>query len=259
MTISEPVSTGGGLGAEDVALRQAIRAAEDELGPEHPTTRQLVARRVNVLIRLGRDAEAASLGAARPRETGRPVLRCVIRRVNEMGDLEATYQELRTAGQAGALSGRQLETLADAAFGTGRIEESFDIREQAYAAYDEHGDELGAGRCATWLAEGYFVTGVPPSAVAGCVGPRLRSPVARMSASSASSSSCRPTARGRWASWRHPMGRPPPRWTSESAYGMPTSRRWRFNSSARTCSSAAKPAPPSPTTTTRCCSPSKAG
>ena len=52
------------LPAEDVALRWAIGAAERELGPEHPTTRQLVARRVSVLIRLGRDAEAASLAAS---------------------------------------------------------------------------------------------------------------------------------------------------------------------------------------------------
>jgi hypothetical protein len=57
------VSLGDGLPAEEVALRWAIDAAERELGPEHPTTRQLVARRVSVLIRLGRDAEAASLGA----------------------------------------------------------------------------------------------------------------------------------------------------------------------------------------------------
>ena len=51
------------LDAEDVALRWAIGAAERELGPSHPTTQQLVARRVTVLIRLGRDAEAAALGA----------------------------------------------------------------------------------------------------------------------------------------------------------------------------------------------------
>ena len=57
---AEPVS----LPAEDVALRWAIGAAERELGPEHPTTRQLVARRVTILIRLGRDAEAAALAVA---------------------------------------------------------------------------------------------------------------------------------------------------------------------------------------------------
>lgn len=51
------------LDAEDTALRWAIGAAERELGPSHPTTRQLVARRVSVLIRLGRDAEAAALAA----------------------------------------------------------------------------------------------------------------------------------------------------------------------------------------------------
>jgi hypothetical protein len=58
------VSLGDGLSAEEVALRWAIGAAERELGAGHPTTRQLVARRVSVLIRLGRDAEAAALGAA---------------------------------------------------------------------------------------------------------------------------------------------------------------------------------------------------
>lgn len=57
---AEPMS----LPAEDVALRWAIGAARRELGPEHPTTRQLVACRVSILIRLGRDAEAASLAAA---------------------------------------------------------------------------------------------------------------------------------------------------------------------------------------------------
>ncbi len=58
------MSRGDGLPAEDLALRWAIGAAERELGSAHPTTRQLVARRVSVLIRLGRDAEAASLGAS---------------------------------------------------------------------------------------------------------------------------------------------------------------------------------------------------
>ncbi len=57
------MTSGQGLPAEDLALRWAIGAAERELGPAHPTTRQLVARRVSVLIRLGRDAEAAALGA----------------------------------------------------------------------------------------------------------------------------------------------------------------------------------------------------
>ena len=57
------MSLGDGLPAEELALRRAIGAAERELGAGHPTTRQLVARRVSVLIRLGRDAEAAWLGA----------------------------------------------------------------------------------------------------------------------------------------------------------------------------------------------------
>jgi hypothetical protein len=64
------VSLGDGLSAEDMALRWAIDAAERELGAGHPTTRQLVARRVSVLIRLGRDAEAAALGAADDDEHG---------------------------------------------------------------------------------------------------------------------------------------------------------------------------------------------
>ena len=52
------------LPAEDVALRWAIGVAERELGLEHPTTRELVARRVSILIRLGRDAEAAALATS---------------------------------------------------------------------------------------------------------------------------------------------------------------------------------------------------
>lgn len=78
-----------------------------------------------------------------------------------MTDLETAYQELRSAGSAGALAAQQLEALADAAFGTGRIEESFEILEQAYAGYDEDGDGVGAGRCATWLAQAHFATGRP--------------------------------------------------------------------------------------------------
>lgn len=77
-----------------------------------------------------------------------------------MTDLETTYQELR-GGADGTLTAAQFETLADAAFGTGRIEESFGVRAQAYAGYDAGGDELGAGRCATWLAMAYFATGRP--------------------------------------------------------------------------------------------------
>lgn len=62
MTMSREPSPS--LPAEDVALRWAIGAATRELGPGHPTTRQLVARRVSILIQLGRDAEAASLAAS---------------------------------------------------------------------------------------------------------------------------------------------------------------------------------------------------
>ncbi|MDQ4098782.1 MAG: response regulator transcription factor [Actinomycetota bacterium] len=78
-----------------------------------------------------------------------------------MTDLETAYRELLSAGPADTLTAQQLEALADAAFGTGRMEESFDVRERAYAGYDEAGDALGAGRCATWLAQAYFATGRP--------------------------------------------------------------------------------------------------
>ena len=78
-----------------------------------------------------------------------------------MTDLETAYQEYRSAAEAGTPTALQLEALADAAFGTGRIEESFEILEKAYARYDEGGDGLGAGRCALWLAQAYFATGRP--------------------------------------------------------------------------------------------------
>lgn len=59
-----------GIPDDDASLVRAIEAARSRLGPADPTTRQLVARRTSLLIRLGRDAEAAALGAAADRILG---------------------------------------------------------------------------------------------------------------------------------------------------------------------------------------------
>jgi DNA-binding NarL/FixJ family response regulator len=81
--------------------------------------------------------------------------------VGAVTDLDAVYRDLRSAADVHSLTAEQYEALADAAFGTGRIEESFEVRAQAYAGFDEAGDVLGAGRNATWLAFAYFATGRP--------------------------------------------------------------------------------------------------
>jgi ATP/maltotriose-dependent transcriptional regulator MalT len=60
-----------------------------------------------------------------------------------------------------ALTGRDLEGLADAAWWISHLDESLDARHQAYAAYDQEGDELGAGATAARLAIEHFVREQP--------------------------------------------------------------------------------------------------
>ena len=59
------------------------------------------------------------------------------------------------------LSGRDLEGLADAAWWTSHLDESLDARHQACAAYEQEGDELGAGGTAARLAIEHFVREQP--------------------------------------------------------------------------------------------------
>ena len=60
-----------------------------------------------------------------------------------------------------ALTGRDLEGLADAAWWISRLDVSLDARHQAYAAYAQEGDELGAGAAAARLAIEHFVREEP--------------------------------------------------------------------------------------------------
>jgi DNA-binding NarL/FixJ family response regulator len=59
------------------------------------------------------------------------------------------------------LSGRDLEGLADAAWWVSRLDESLDARHLAYAAYEQEGDELGAGGVAARLSIEHFVRDQP--------------------------------------------------------------------------------------------------
>ena len=60
-----------------------------------------------------------------------------------------------------ALTGSDLEGLADAAWWISRLDVSLDARHQAYAAYEQEGDELGAGTVAARLAIEHFVREQP--------------------------------------------------------------------------------------------------
>jgi ATP/maltotriose-dependent transcriptional regulator MalT len=77
------------------------------------------------------------------------------------GDWAPAYDQLEAARRDGGLDGAGFEALAEAAFAVGRIDESFDARERAYALYDAAGDAEAAGGCAVWLTFGYFATGRP--------------------------------------------------------------------------------------------------
>ena len=80
-------------------------------------------------------------------------------------DWASAYGQLAAARGDGGLDAGGFEALAEAAFAMGRIDESFDARERAYAAYQEAGAAVAAGACAVWLTFGYFATGRP--AIAG--------------------------------------------------------------------------------------------
>ncbi|MGZ5350868.1 MAG: LuxR C-terminal-related transcriptional regulator [Actinomycetota bacterium] len=60
-----------------------------------------------------------------------------------------------------ALTGRDLEGLADAAWWISRLDESLDARHQAYTAFEQEGDDFGAGAVAARLAIEHFVREQP--------------------------------------------------------------------------------------------------
>lgn len=76
-------------------------------------------------------------------------------------DWMSAYERLAAAAQAGELDADGLNSLAEAAFGVGRLDESTQAWEQAYLAYDKAADALAAGACAIWLTHTYFGTGRP--------------------------------------------------------------------------------------------------
>src|SRR3546814_17374184 len=62
-----------------------------------------------------------------------------------------TYAQLLKAGQEQALEPKDLETLALAAYLTGRDAESFQILERAHQGYLDRNNTEQAVRCAFWL------------------------------------------------------------------------------------------------------------
>jgi class 3 adenylate cyclase len=57
---------------------------------------------------------------------------------------------------AESLGSKDLESLAQAAYWTGRLDESIELRERAHAAYLGEGDKLSAAMLALWLAQDYW-------------------------------------------------------------------------------------------------------
>jgi len=64
-----------------------------------------------------------------------------------------------------AVEANRLDLLADAAWWLGRLDECIEVRERAYAGYDELGDRRRAGQCAVWLYEHHCFKARP--AIAG--------------------------------------------------------------------------------------------
>ncbi len=63
-----------------------------------------------------------------------------------------------------ALEAERLDTVAEAAWWLGRLDECIDAREQAYRLFDELGERREAGQCAVWLWEHYAITARPANA-----------------------------------------------------------------------------------------------
>jgi class 3 adenylate cyclase len=69
------------------------------------------------------------------------------------------YEHLRTADAEGTLSGEDLQSLGEAAWWTGHLEEALVLRERAYAAYVGAGQSRTAGALATQLSMDHLLRG----------------------------------------------------------------------------------------------------
>jgi class 3 adenylate cyclase len=69
------------------------------------------------------------------------------------------YDLLRRADEGGGLAAGDLESLGDAAWWTGRLDEAIELRERAYAAFVEAGESRRAARVAVPLAMDYGLRG----------------------------------------------------------------------------------------------------
>jgi class 3 adenylate cyclase len=69
------------------------------------------------------------------------------------------YDLLRRADERGGLAAGDLESLGDAAWWTGRLDEAIELRERAYAAFVEAGESRRAARVAVPLAMDYGLRG----------------------------------------------------------------------------------------------------
>lgn len=67
-------------------------------------------------------------------------------------DAHAAYSDAQAQVDGDALAPEDLELFSEAAWSTGRLEESLDLRARAYAAYQAGGDHRGAARVALALA-----------------------------------------------------------------------------------------------------------
>src|SRR5688572_22849195 len=65
------------------------------------------------------------------------------------------YELLKQARESAALTGKDLEGVADAAWWTGRLDEAIEFREQAYTSYREAGEPRRAAFVALRLADDF--------------------------------------------------------------------------------------------------------
>ncbi len=73
-------------------------------------------------------------------------------------DWAAALDAARSAGTAtGTVEADRLDILAEAAWWLGHLDDCIDAREQAYAWYEQSGDQLQAGQCAVWLYEHHMI------------------------------------------------------------------------------------------------------
>src|SRR5687767_11972742 len=71
------------------------------------------------------------------------------------------YRFLREADEVEELAGPDLESLAAAAWWTGRLEEALALRERAYTTFSRSGEPSSAAMVAVVLAMDHMVKGAP--------------------------------------------------------------------------------------------------